>query len=215
MAGTTLVGFARTYYFRGYFHSPKLRPFLHYHGAVMTGWIVLFLLQTVLIARRRVRLHRTFGYIGAVLAALVVIMGCAATVIAAAREVRAHSIYVPLRLNVLALELTQMALFGAFVAIALWMRRRPDVHKRCMLLATLAMLPNPQLRILPFINSNLLYLILWSAQVFLLVGLDAMRHRRVHPAFLGGACFASFALFIAQFVSNTSGWRQFASRFIV
>jgi hypothetical protein len=214
LAATTLVGFARTYYFRSYFHSPQLRPFLHYHGAVMTAWIVLFLVQSVLIARRRVRLHRALGYVGAGLALLVVIMGSAATIIAAAREVRGHTAYVPLRLNVLALELTQMALFAIFVGIALWMRRRPDVHKRCMLLATLCMLPNPQLRVLPFINNNLVYLALWSAQIFLFVGLDALLNRRVHPAFLRGALVANVALYVAQFASNTTAWRQFASRVI-
>jgi|SRR5450631_378494 len=214
LAATTLVGFTRTYYFRGYFRSPQLRPFLHYHGAVMTAWIFLFLVQSVLIARRRVRLHRALGYVGAVLALLVVIMGSAATIIAAAREVRGHTAYVPLRLNVLALELTQMALFAVFVGIALWMRRRPDVHKRCMLLATLCMLPNPQLRMLPFINNNLVYLALWSAQIFLFVGLDALLNRRLHPAFLRGALVANLALYAAQFASNTTAWRQFASRVI-
>lgn len=214
LAATTLAGFARTYYFRGYFHSPHLRPFLHYHGAVMTAWILLFFLQVVLIARHHVQLHRALGYAGAVLAALVVIMGCSATILAAAREVHARSAEVPLRLNVLALELTQMALFATFVAVAMWMRHRPDVHKRCLLLATFAMLPNPQLRMLPFISSNLLYLTLWSVQLFLLVGIDALRNRRVHPALLRGAMASVLALFVAQFASNTAAWRQFASRLV-
>lgn len=214
VAATTLVGFARTYYFRSYFHSPQLRTFLHYHGAVMTGWIVLFLVQTVLISRHRVRLHRSLGYAGGILAALVVIMGCTATIIAAAREVRAHSAEAPLRLNVLGLELTQMLLFTAFVGIALKMRRQTDVHKRYMLLATLIMLPNPQLRILTFINSNLLYLTIWSLQVFLIVGIDGFRNRRLHPAFLQGALGAIFALYAAQFVSITSKWQHIASRLV-
>jgi hypothetical protein len=215
IALTTLAGFARTYYFRGYFHSPQLRPFLHYHGAVMTGWIVLFLIQTVLISRRRVRLHRALGYAGGVLAALVVVMGCAATILAAAREVRAHSVQVPLRLNILGLELTQMMLFAIFVGIALKMRRQTDLHKRYMLLATLIMLPNPQLRILTFINSNLLYLTIWTVQVFLIVGIDGFRNRRLHPSFLRGALVATCALYAAQFVSITSEWQQIATRLIV
>lgn len=214
LAVTTLAGFTRTYYFRGYFHSPELRPFLHYHGAVMTAWIVLFLVQTVLIARRQVRLHRILGYFGAFLAVLVVIMGSAATILAAAREVHAHSPFANLTLNVLALELTQMAFFGALVGIALWYRRRPDLHKRCMLLATLCMLPNPQLRIMPFLHSNLLYLTIFSAQIFLFVAIDAIRNRRIHPAFLRGAIAVTLALYAVQFGSTTDAWRHFASRII-
>lgn len=214
LAATTLIGFARTYYFRGYFHSPQLRPFLHYHGAVMTGWIVLFVAQTVLIARHRVRLHRALGYAGAVLAVLVVIMGSAATILAAAREVQGQTMYVPLRLNVLALELTQMALFACFVGIALWQRRHAALHKRFMLLATLCMLPNPQLRMMPFIQSNVEYLMIWSAQIFVVVAIDALRNRQVHRGFLRGAIVANLAMYAAQFGSQTAAWRQFASRII-
>jgi hypothetical protein len=214
LAVIILAGFARTYYFRGYFHSPQLRPFLHYHGAVMTAWIVLFIVQTVLIARRRVWLHRILGYFGAVLAALVVIMGSAATILAAVREVRAQTALVPLQLNVLALELTQMALFGVLVGIALRYRRRPDLHKRCMLLATLCMLPNPELRMMPFIHNNLLYLTIWSAQIFLFVAIDAIRNHRIHPAFLRAAIAANLALYAVQFGSTTDTWRHFASSII-
>jgi len=214
LAVTTLAGFARTYYFRGYFHSPELRPFLHYHGAVMTAWIVLFFVQTVLIARRHVTLHRTLGYFGAFLAVLVVIMGSAATILAAAREVRAHSPFANLTLNVLALELTQMTLFGVLVGIALWYRRRTDLHKRCMLLATICMLPNPQIRILSFLHSNLLYLAIFSAQIVLVVAVDAIRNRRVHPAFLRAAIAVNLALYAAQFGSTTDAWRHFASRIV-
>jgi hypothetical protein len=214
LAATTLIGFARTYYFRGHFHSPELRPFLHYHGAVMTGWIVLFLVQVMLISSHRVRLHRALGYFGAALAVLVVIMGCAATILAAAREVHANSDEVSLRLNVLGLELTQMVLFAAFVGIALWHRRRSDLHKRYMLLATLCMLPNPQLRMMPFIHNNLVYLAIWSAQIFLVVLIDSFRSHRLHPAFLRGAVVANLALYIAQFGSTTDAWRQFAARLI-
>jgi hypothetical protein len=210
----TLAGFARTYYFRGYFHSPELRPFLHYHGAVMTAWIVLFFVQALLVAGRQIRLHRILGYFGAFLAVLVVIMESTATILAAAREVRAHSHFANLTLNVLGLELTQMTLFGTLVGIALWYRRRPDLHKRCMLLATFCMLPNPQIRIMSFLHSNLLYLIIFTAQVFLFVGIDSIRNHRIHPAFLRGAIAINLALNAAQFGSTTEAWRRFASRIV-
>ena len=35
------VGFARTYYLHSFFGMPALTRFLHLHGAVMTGWIVV------------------------------------------------------------------------------------------------------------------------------------------------------------------------------
>jgi hypothetical protein len=111
------VGFSRTYYLHSLFKMPKLSTFLHVHGAVMTGWIVLFAVQTFLIASNRTRVHRTLGVFGAGYAVLVVVMGCTATVVAVRREVLAHSPFVSSVLTVLALELTQMLLFASLYCI--------------------------------------------------------------------------------------------------
>jgi hypothetical protein len=213
MAVVTFVGFARTYYLRGLFHTRTLTLFLHVHGAVMTVWIVLFFVQSLLIAGERVRLHRLLGMFGTGLGALVVILGSIATLTAAAREVRGHTDFVPLQLSILGLELTQMLLFAWLVGAAVWLRRRPDVHKRYMLLATLCMLPNAEVRMLPFIQSNFGVLLLWSAVVFL-VGVDAVRRGRIHAAFLRGAVLVNVALYAAYFGSVTAAWRHFASRLV-
>lgn len=214
IAVVTFVGFARTYYLRGFFHTRPLTLFLHIHGAVMTGWIVLFLVQSLLIAGHRVRLHRRLGVLGACLGALVVILGAEATLMAAAREVRGHTDFVPVQLSILALELTQLLLFAWFVGTALLLRRRLDVHKRYMMMATLCMLPNPEVRLLPFLQSNLVYLLLWSAVVFVLVAVDGARSGRIHTSFVRGAAIANAALYIAYFGSQTAGWRNLASRMV-
>ena len=111
------VGFSRTYYLHTLFKTPKLTIFLHVHAAVMTGWIALFAFQTFLITSGRIRIHRILGTFGADYAVLVVLMGTTATLVAARREVRAHSESVSSVLTVLALELTQMLLFGSLVGV--------------------------------------------------------------------------------------------------
>ncbi|HSS98613.1 MAG TPA: hypothetical protein VLK33_16370, partial [Terriglobales bacterium] len=58
------VGFSRTYYLQSLFKTPSLSTFLHVHGAVMTGWIALFAMQTFLIASNRTRMHRIMGAFG-------------------------------------------------------------------------------------------------------------------------------------------------------
>jgi hypothetical protein len=210
----TFAGFARSYYLRGVFHSQALTLFLHIHGAVMTGWIVLFLLQSLLIATHRVRLHQRLGLFGVLLAALVVILGMTATIHAAAREVRGHTEFVPLQLSVLALETTQLSLFAWFVGTAIWLRRKADIHKRFLLLATLCMLPNPEVRMLPFIHSNLVILFLWSAAVFSFVAIDAVRAANVHIPFLRGAVIANLLLYSAYLGSTTNAWKHFASQLV-
>ena len=81
--------FARTFYLKPLFGTPALPALLHIHGAVMSGWVVLLVVQSGLIAVHRVRWHRRLGVFGAVWAVLVVILGSVTTLNAAAREVRA------------------------------------------------------------------------------------------------------------------------------
>ena len=66
-----LVGFARTYYLKGFFGTRTLAPFVHFHGLVMSAWVVLFFVQTRLIAAHRFALHRSLGILGCCLAAVV------------------------------------------------------------------------------------------------------------------------------------------------
>jgi hypothetical protein len=64
---------------------------LYIHGVVMTGWIVLLVAQTGLVAIHRVQWHRQLGVFGSLWAALVVLFGSITTLHAATREVRRHT----------------------------------------------------------------------------------------------------------------------------
>jgi hypothetical protein len=208
-----LAGFSRTYYLHSFFGTPDLSTFLHVHGAVMTGWIVLFVVQTFLITSNRTSVHKILGAFGASYAGIVVTMGSTATFLAARREVRAHSEFVSSVLNVLALELTQMFLFASLVAVGVSFRNRADYHKRLMLLATFCMLPNLLVRllILAGVGSNIVILSCWALLVIAVVLLDSIGNRRLHPAFgLGAAAIVAF-LYLAYFGSLTPTWQRFAA----
>jgi len=207
------VGFSRTYYLQSLFKTPGLSMFLHVHGAVMTGWIALFAVQTFLIASHRTRIHRGLGSFGAGYAVLVVVMGCTATVLAARREVRAHSEFVSSILTVLALELTQMLLFASLVALGIWLRNRVAYHKRFMLLATFCILPNPIVRLFVWagFGSNIVILSVWALLVTAVVLLDSMRNRKLHPAFGFGATITVAFLYLAYYGSLTPVWQRFAA----
>jgi len=207
------VGFSRTYYLHTFFKTPKLTTFLHFHAAVMTGWIVLFVVQTFLITSNRRRTHMVLGAFGAGYAVLVVVIGCTATLLSARREVLAHSQFLSSFLTVLALELTQMALFASFVALGAWLRSRSAYHKRFMLLATLCMLPNPIVRLFIWagFGSNIVILSVWALLVAVVVLLDWMRNRRLHPALGFGATISIAFLYLAYFGSLTSFWQHFAA----
>jgi hypothetical protein len=213
IAFLVFVGFSRTYYLHSLFKTPKLSIFLHVHAAVMTGWIVLFAVQTFLITSNRTPIHRVMGAFGAGYAVLVVLMGCTATVLAARREVRARSAFVSSFLTVLALELMQMFLFASLVALGVWWRNRAGYHKRLMLLATFCILPNPIVRLVFWagLGSFIVILTLWASLVTAVVLLDSMRNRRLHPAFGFGATITVVLLSLTYFGSLTQLWQHFAA----
>ena len=131
--GTAFAGFAPTYFLKGLTHAPPLSPLLHVHAAAFTAWLVLLFTQSTLVAAHRVDVHRRLGIAGAVLAAAMVPLGMMAA-IGAAQRASARPGLAPLVF--LIFPLGQMVLFAVFIGGALWKRRRPEVHRRLVLLAT-------------------------------------------------------------------------------
>jgi hypothetical protein len=213
--GLIFWGFAPTYYLKLLFGAPALSTRLHIHGAIMSCWLVLFFVQACLISAHRVDLHRRLGMAGVAIAILVVIVGSTTTFNAAAREVGNHSDEAISRVTVLGLELVQMALFAALVGAAIWMRRRPDFHKRLMLLGTACMTPSAFSRIpvnLSFMVSNMLsILILFNLFVLVCVSIDALRNRRLHPAFGWGGLLAIAGLDVAYVGAISPPWIRFGT----
>ncbi len=202
--------FARTFYLKPFFGTPPLSALLHIHGAVMSGWVVLLVVQTGLVTAHRVQWHRRLGALGAVWAALVVLFGSLTTLHAAAREVRRHTDFAAGQVIITSLDLLQMLFFAGFVAIAIWKRHRPDYHKRLMLLTIACMLPDALARLPVNFMTNHLILLGMDGFIVICVGVDTFWHRRLHPAFAWGAllfvgagalCYSS-AHFTSRFTSR-------------
>jgi hypothetical protein len=206
--------FARTYYLRPFFGGAPLPFLLHVHGAVMTGWVVLLVVQSGLIAGRQVQWHRRLGVLGTVWAAMVVLLGTTTTIHAAAREVRAHTAVAPFQVTIMGLEVVQMILFAVFVATAIVLRRRVDVHKRLMLLTIACMLPSAIARLpVSFITNELILATLY-AFVLTCVGIDTLRHRRLHPAFGWGALAVLGGLHAAFYFTRAAAWIAIGTRWV-
>ena len=211
VAISVFVGFSRTYYLHRWFHKPDLSLFLHAHAAVMTSWIALFLIQTLLIPAGKTALHRKLGLLGMVSAALVPMFGASATIMAARREVLGHAPDIAIVSVVLALELTQMLMFAGFVAAGFSLRKRADVHKRLMLLGTLCMLPNAIVRIIR-VPSFIIPLTIWSLCVALVVLIDWAVQRKLHPVFARWAVLGVVTLWLALAVGVSDVWQHLAQR---
>jgi uncharacterized membrane protein YozB (DUF420 family) len=77
------VGFLRSYYLRPLFRDTSLGLLLHFHGAIMTLWFLLFIVQVSLVAKGRVRLHQRLGIAGAILAATLCVLAFLITIYSA------------------------------------------------------------------------------------------------------------------------------------
>lgn len=210
-AAVVLAGFARSYYAKTYFGTPELDGLRHLHGVVMTSWFAIFAVQVRLVANRRTDLHRKVGVAGALVALMVVIVGTAMAIsLAAAGK---SPVGAPPPLVFLAIPLGDMVLFAGLVGAALWLRRKPEYHKRLMVCATLSMLTAAIARIpLDFLIEAGLPAFFATTDLILLsfIVADTMRHRRLHAAYAWGfgIVIASQA---ARFLgAGTPQWLAFA-----
>ena len=209
-----LAGFARTYYLKPFFNTPDLPGrIVHLHGIVMTTWVLLFITQVSLVATRRTRVHQRLGIAGGVLAALVVIVGVLTALFAAARG---HTPGPP-ALAFLVVPLGDMLVFSVLIGLALYFRRKLQVHKRLMLLAAINLLTPAIARIpLSFIANGgpLAFFGLTDLVLLAFVAYDTVKHRRLHPVFLWGSIFIIAMQPLRLLLAGTSVWMNFAAALV-
>lgn len=205
----TFVGFAQTYYLKVLFRTPPLRLLLHIHGLVMTAWLVLFFVQVRLIAAHRTDLHRRLGVVGAVLAGMVLLVGVPVALSQGRLHLIANDSPLEPALVFLPVPLGNLLLFGTFVTAAIFLRRRPDYHKRLMVLACLSILL-PGLDRLPLRSienaDRWVLFALNDAGIVICVAYDAFKNRRLHPAWIWGGAITLGLQVLTLAVRNTQVW---------
>jgi hypothetical protein len=206
---TIFAGFAPSYYLKGVFGTPPISTFLHLHGVLFTGWVLLFLTQASLIAVGRTGVHRRLGVAGGVLAVLMSVIGVMAAVGAARRGFTPPG--GPPPLVFMAIPFGDVGLFVSLVGAALYLRRRSETHKRLMLLGTIALL-TPALARMPFIGAGGPLAFFGATDLFVVACLvyDRMAHGRIHPAFLWGGLFFFASQPLRLAISGTAAWLSFA-----
>jgi hypothetical protein len=214
MAFTVFAGFAPTYYLRFLYGGPNAtisgRPFtalVHVHGALFTAWVVLFIVQTTLIASRRVAVHRRLGVAGAVLASAMVMAGTSLAITTAARGARPPGVD---PLVFLATPIFDMVLFATLVTTAVALRRNKEAHKRLMLLAYVSIVDAAVARIPgvppgPFVFYGLAFLFVVVAAIY-----DFVSRRRVHHVYLWGGSLIAVSVPVRFIISGTDAWRALA-----
>lgn len=162
------------------FHPPQKPPLVLYlHVIIFVGWLGMVLTQTVLIWTHNPRLHRKLGWFAAGYGVVMVVVGVATTVIMGHQHVLRDGpsggmfVYRPFE---------DILFFAVFFGLAILWRKRPDFHRRLMLLAAIMVTP-PAISRIPGIQS--LIMVYAGTDLLIVAGLlhDLITLKHVHAVY--------------------------------
>jgi hypothetical protein len=195
IAVIVVTGFSRTVN-QNLFHPAIPRPFLLWiHGAAFSGWVAFYILQSALVRTHNVNLHRSLGWFGAGLGALMVPLGFTIAIIMGRFDSRQLHLSDP---TFLSIPFYDMIAFGTLLSLAIYWRKKPDLHRPLLFIATCCLLDAP------FGRSDYIfyhYLFYPCLDLVMLLGVvrDLMINRRVAavyryalPILIVGQAFAVY-----------------------
>lgn len=215
LAACTFAGFAQSYYLMRFTGAPSLGPMVHLHGVLFTLWVLLFAAQVALVSARRTDIHIWTGTFGALLAATMIGVG----IVVALTRSQPPPAAPFTREQFLIFPFIAIGLFALFVGFALANRRRPDHHKRYMLLATINVVFPALARmtaLLPFLPRGVLGAMV-IANLFLaaLVVFDLRSRGRLHPVTLWGGAVTVFCEPLRFMIARSDWWPDLARSLVV
>jgi hypothetical protein len=211
IALVVFIGFARTYYLAGMFDAkPLAAPIVHVHGAVFTCWIVLLVVQASLVGTGHTSTHRRLGLLGLGLAPLMVALGVLVAYEMLNRTAAIPGFGSPL---IFAVALSEIAGFAVPVFFGFRLRRRSAVHKRLILIGTIATTTAGFGRWpIPFLLHKPLPAMLAAFTLLvLLIVFDLLSTRRLHRATVLGSAWVVFIELTGFVVGHTAAWHAFAA----
>jgi hypothetical protein len=219
-AAVAFLGFAPTYFLplaTGKFSAP---PSIQVHGIVFFAWSLYFVFQAWLAASGQVGRHRSVGLIGVSLATAMTIFGFLAGVSSMQRSAAVGQTDAGIAFSIV--PWTGILFFAVVFAVGVVMVRRPEVHKRMMLLAGISILdaavarwfltflappgpPGPPPVAVTIPPAFVAYLLLVVAVVH-----DWRTRGRPHPVYvIGGAVLVAVKILNLP-ISATHAWHAFA-----
>jgi hypothetical protein len=208
-AVAVVSGFGPTYFFKQAYGTAPLSPLLHAHGALFTTWMVLLLAQTALVSARRTDIHRRLGQVAVAIIPAMLVMGFIAGVDAARRGSTIPGLTPE---AFLIIPVAAILVFATLAGAAMFWKRRPDYHKRLMLLATIELLTAAIAR-LPFVAplGPPGFFGVTDLFVLALVAFDLSTLKKVHPATVWGGLFLIASQPVRLVVSGTGTWLAIAT----
>jgi hypothetical protein len=183
IALAVIFGFGSTVESKLFHPTTPVPRVVYVHAVVFTAWVILLITQSSLVLLHRVVWHRRLGLFAIALGVAIPILGLM-TAVAMTRRNRALGMGGGEEF--LIVQLFDMLAFTVCFALALHWRRRPEYHRRLMLMATCALSVAAFSRLPNWLVPHMF----WYPTIDLLMFMGAVRDwlvlHRVHPVYLYG-----------------------------
>ncbi len=208
IAASAIAGFWRSYFgplLAGNVDAPLL---IHFHAAVYVGWLALLVAQAAFAAVGRVDIHVKIGRFGIGYGIFVIAVGLLVGFVMFVMRVRAGA--APEAIGRLFGPVLDMLIFAPLFGAAIYYRRRAELHKRLMILATTTLLVAAVGRLRNVLPTFVLMQLVWSAPILLAMAYDYAKRRIVHPVYVFGLVLLLVESQPVRMAARTSeAWRSF------
>jgi hypothetical protein len=199
IAVPVIYGFSRTMGSRLIHPTTPPPAILYVHGIVFFGWLAFFLFQSTLIRAHNVRLHRLTGWFGVALGVVIPVLGISTAI--TMNRIHVFVDHQPDAAAFMLVPFLDIACFTTTFALAIYWRKKPEYHRRLILLASCALTAAGWGRFPGNILSQTFFYA--GVDVLILLGVvrDLIVNRRVHvvyryalPAFVVAQTFVMYTV---------------------
>lgn len=165
------------------FHPAVPRPLLlSFHAACFSLWVAFFIFQSALVRTHNVRIHKLTGWFGAGLGVSMVLLGYSIAVVMG--RFKLHTLHDAFAVPFLIVPFFDITNFTVFFTLAILWRRKPEFHRRLILLATCE-ITSAAFGRMPF-HYPMPLLFYFGVDSLLLLGpvRDLIVNRRIHKVYL-------------------------------
>jgi hypothetical protein len=193
------------------FNADVPRPrILWFHAAAFSGWVLFFILQSSLVRTHNVRLHRTLGWFGLALAVAMVLLGITTAIIMG--RFNTHILHLTGARFFEIIAFNDVLTFAILISLGIYWRRKPELHRRLLFLATCALLAAAFGR-MPYIAEHNIFYASVDCVALLGVARDLLVDRRVHKVYRIALplMMVTQAFVIFTWLSNSPWWVRIAN----
>lgn len=212
--GAIVIGFLKTFILPLIAGTKQWPVTIYLHAFFVMGWVVLFLTQSILIQNRKYKIHMILGKWASIIA-----FGASVSIIPAAlyqceRELREG--LGQTAISTILGAVTSALIFLTLVILGIAYRKKPAVHKRLLLLATIVLIWPAWFRWRHYFPSverpDIWFAVVLSDSLIIVAFIwDWMKNKRIHPALLYGGLFILSENCMEILLFDSPGWRLAAN----